>query len=201
MRILARHCEPIGRANARSIERSNPSPPQKERLDCFVARAPRNDGWKSSLVWISSPPTFARPPCMKQAGCGGAEGGRPQGSPLQDRHDVGAPLVGALFDVIAGPKNQCLNLLVSVQERQRRSHPFFASLYAGLLREPIIGCACVRPSRRPCWWATRGGAICDTYDRCDGHGDGDDDDDDDARVAFLSALRRAPVSPRPHPSQ
>jgi NAD(P)-dependent dehydrogenase (short-subunit alcohol dehydrogenase family) len=29
--ILARHCEPIGRANARSIERSNPSPPPQEK--------------------------------------------------------------------------------------------------------------------------------------------------------------------------
>jgi hypothetical protein len=27
----------------------------------------------------------------------GIEGGRPQGSPLRDRHTVGAPLVGALF--------------------------------------------------------------------------------------------------------
>jgi hypothetical protein len=42
--IVVRHCEPIGRANARSIERSNPSPLQKDKLDCFVARAPRNDG-------------------------------------------------------------------------------------------------------------------------------------------------------------
>jgi hypothetical protein len=39
--ISARHCEPTGRANARSIERSNPSPLQKEKLDCLVARAPR----------------------------------------------------------------------------------------------------------------------------------------------------------------
>ena len=45
--VCFRHCEPRGRANARpmtgsakqSIER------QKRKLDCFVANAPRNDGW------------------------------------------------------------------------------------------------------------------------------------------------------------
>src|SRR5450631_1813804 len=48
--LFARHCEPIGRANARSIERSNPSPPQKEKLDCFVTRAPCDDGWKVLIL-------------------------------------------------------------------------------------------------------------------------------------------------------
>jgi hypothetical protein len=36
----SRHCEPIGRAYARSIERSNPSPPQKKSWTCLRARAP-----------------------------------------------------------------------------------------------------------------------------------------------------------------
>jgi hypothetical protein len=40
-----RHCKPPGRANARPGVRSNPAT-RACRLDCFVARAPRNDGGK-----------------------------------------------------------------------------------------------------------------------------------------------------------
>src|ERR1700690_3292682 len=41
-----RHCEPTGRANARPMTGSakQSTPQQKERTDCFVAIAPRNDG-------------------------------------------------------------------------------------------------------------------------------------------------------------
>jgi len=42
------HCEPTGRANARptviASEAKQSISPNKERLDCFVADAPRNDG-------------------------------------------------------------------------------------------------------------------------------------------------------------
>src|SRR5450631_4301610 len=46
-----RLCEPIGRANARPIARGNPPPPRNEKLDCFVAKAPRNDGL-NTLSWL-----------------------------------------------------------------------------------------------------------------------------------------------------
>jgi hypothetical protein len=68
------------------------------------------------------------------------------GRPHRDRHEVGAPVVGALFNVIAGPKIQRLNRLVSVSERQRRSNPFLASLQAGLHRAANHRCAFVRLS-------------------------------------------------------
>jgi len=43
--FMLRHCEPTGRANARPMTGSakQSSLPLKERMDCFVARAPRND--------------------------------------------------------------------------------------------------------------------------------------------------------------
>ena len=43
--ITRRHCEPTGRANARPITGSakRSTEPCKERMDCFVACAPRND--------------------------------------------------------------------------------------------------------------------------------------------------------------
>src|SRR6266403_1687303 len=49
-RIKDRHCEPTGRANARPMTGSAKQSilPSKERVDCFVASAPRNDGRPAS---------------------------------------------------------------------------------------------------------------------------------------------------------
>jgi hypothetical protein len=39
-----RHCEPTGRANARPMTAKQSMEQLQRKLDCFVARAPRNDG-------------------------------------------------------------------------------------------------------------------------------------------------------------
>jgi hypothetical protein len=59
--IRPRHCEPPGRANARPMTGSAKQSisPRKGRMDCFVARAPRNDVVRSRFTFQSAD---ARPP-------------------------------------------------------------------------------------------------------------------------------------------